>query len=280
MDKACLQHVLTPEERKQFNEQGYLYVPDALSPDHVKKLTFLVDDIDRKKRAAGLGPHEPNFVPNYIPESDEFLNLVDWPATFPKVWGILGWNIYLYHTHLIVTPPRDMSKPLEKKRLNWHQDSGRVNVEMPGSNPRPMLSLKVAFFLSDVSEPGRGNFSIIPGSHLKNQIDYPADGVSDPPGGVPVCVKPGTAVFFDRRLWHTASPNNSPITRKVLFYGYGYRWIRTKDDMTVQNLWDRVDPVRKQILGGGLNCNGHYMPQDGDVPLRVWLREHRPEDAG
>ena len=56
--------------------------------------------------------------------------------------------------------------------------------------------------------------------------------------------KPGTAVFFDRRLWHAPSPNWSEVTRKVLFYGYGYRWIRTKDDMTVRDLWSHKDLPR------------------------------------
>jgi hypothetical protein len=70
------------------------------------------------------------------------------------------------------------------------------------------------------------------------------------------------------------------VTRKVLFYGYGYRWIRTKDDMTVQHLWPQSSPIRRQLLGGGENANGHYSPTDADVPLRIWLREHCPEDAG
>ena len=86
-------------------------------------------------------------------------------------------------------------------------------------------------------------------------------------------------MFFDRRLWHAGSPNWSAVIRKVLFYGYGYRWIRTKDDMTVQHLWERSDPIRRQLLGDGLNCNGHFTPKDGDVPLRTWLKEHSPEEA-
>jgi hypothetical protein len=69
------------------------------------------------------------------------------------------------------------------------------------------------------------------------------------------------------------------VTRKVLFYGYGYRWIRTKDDMTVEELWPRCAPIRRQMLGDGVNCNGHFTPTDADVPLRVWLREHQPEAA-
>jgi ectoine hydroxylase-related dioxygenase (phytanoyl-CoA dioxygenase family) len=147
------------------------------------------------------------------------------------------------------------------------------------SHPRPRLSLKVAYFLSDTSEPGRGNFWVIPGSHLQDTLALPPNGVGQPEAAVPVLAKPGTAVFFVRRLWHTASLNWSNITRKVLFYGYGYRWIRTKDDMTVQSLWAESSPIRRQLLGWGVNANGYYSPTEEDVPLRSWLREYSPAEA-
>jgi len=276
MDPSCLQYCLTEEERYRFNTQGYLIMEDALSPEQVTALTEVTDRIYERKLAEGFDPRKALFYPNFIPDDERFLHLVDYEKVLPKVWGILGWNIYLYHAHLIVTPPS--GQPKDDRTFGWHQDSGRVNVEIE-CHPRPRLSLKVAYFLSDVSEPDRGNFWIIPGSHLCDAIERPPDNIGQPEGAMPVCVRPGTAVFFDRRLWHTASPNWSDITRKVLFYGYGYRWIRTKDDMTVQALWERCDPIRRQILGWGVNCNGHYTPTDEDVPLRVWLREHRPEEA-
>jgi ectoine hydroxylase-related dioxygenase (phytanoyl-CoA dioxygenase family) len=84
-------------------------------------------------------------------------------------------------------------------------------------------------------------------------------------------------VIFDRRLWHSASRNRGDTPRKVLFYGYGYRWLRTKDDMTVEHLLERSDPIRRQLLGAGLNANGHYSPTDEDVPLKAWLEQHDPE---
>jgi ectoine hydroxylase-related dioxygenase (phytanoyl-CoA dioxygenase family) len=276
MNPSCLEHRLTPEERRTFDETGYLIVEDALSPDHVAKLTAASDRIYGRKVADGHDAKKALFYPNFIPDDPLFADLVDYERVVPKVWGILGWNIYLYHAHLIVTPPTGL--PADDKTFGWHQDSGRVNVEME-SHPRPRLSLKVAYFLSDTSVPGRGNFWIIPGSHLSDTLDRPADGRGQPAGAIPVTVRPGTAVFFDRRLWHAASPNWSDVTRKVLFYGYGYRWIRTKDDMTVQSLWETSDPVRRQLLGAGTNCNGHYTPTDADVPLRVWLREHSPDEA-
>jgi ectoine hydroxylase len=276
IDPSCLQYRLTDAERRHFDEQGYLIVEDALSPGQVSTLTEIVDRIHGEKVAAGFDAKKALFYPNFIPDSPLFADLVDYEKILPRVWGILGWNIYLYHAHLIVTPPS--GQPKDDKTFGWHQDSGRVNVEIE-CHPRPRLSLKVAYFLSDISEPGRGNFWIMPGSHRDDTLQRPESGVGQPEGAIPVCVRPGTAVFFDRRLWHTASPNWSDITRKVLFYGYGYRWIRTKDDMTVQDLWDESDPIRRQMLGWAVNANGHFTPPDEDVPLRVWLREHSPEEA-
>jgi ectoine hydroxylase-related dioxygenase (phytanoyl-CoA dioxygenase family) len=267
---------LTEEERRQFNETGILIIEDALSPAQVAQATTIVDRIYAAKVAEGHDPRRALFYPNFIPDDPFFADLVDYERVLPKVWGILGWNIYLYHAHLIVTAP--LGQPPDDKTFSWHQDSGRVNKEME-SHPRPRLSLKVAYFLSDTSEPGRGNFWVIPGSHLQDTLALPPNGVGQPEAAVPVLAKPGTAVFFDRRLWHTASLNWSNITRKVLFYGYGYRWIRTKDDMTVQSLWAESSPIRRQLLGWGVNANGYYSPTEEDVPLRSWLREYSPAEA-
>ena len=276
MDLSCLQYRLSEDERRTFDETGILQIENVLSPGQISALLQETDRIFESKLAQGQDPHKALFYPNFIPDSPLFQDLVDYPKILPRVWGILGWNIYLYHAHLIVTPPCGQLK--DDKTFGWHQDSGRVNVEIE-CHPRPRLSLKVAYFLSDASEPGRGNFWVVPGSHRADTLVRPPDGIGQPDGAVPVLAKPGTAVFFDRRLWHTASPNWSDITRKVLFYGYGYRWIRTKDDMTVQSLWETSDPIRKQMLGWGVNCNGFYTPTDEDVPLRSWLREHSPGEA-
>jgi ectoine hydroxylase-related dioxygenase (phytanoyl-CoA dioxygenase family) len=147
------------------------------------------------------------------------------------------------------------------------------------SHPRPRLSLKIGYYLTDASQPERGSTLIVPGSHLQDEIACPADGVSNPEGAEPVCLKPGSALLIDRRIWHSRSPNLSTITRKVVWLGYAYRWLRPKDQMTVAHLYPQLDPIRRQILGDGLSANGAYDPVDGDVPLRCWLREHSPQEA-
>ena len=169
----------------------------------------------------------------------------------------------MYHCHLDVHPP-----VAEPPRWRWHQDGGRQNVEL--ESPRPRLSVKVAWFLTDVEEPSQGALWIIPGSHREDRLERPASGSLTPPGARPLLVRAGTAVLFDRRLSHARGDNTSNATRKALFYAYTYRWIRMRDDLGLpQTLLDGFDPVRRQLLGAGTSPVGYWIPTDDDVPLRA-----------
>lgn len=274
MDPRCMDHLLTEAESRQFKEEGYLIVKNAIPQEQVDDLEGLIDEIWEERRSGGFDGANL-FYPNFVGRDQQFIDLLDLPTTFPKVFGIMGWNTYLYHSHLGVTAQEAPDTEPIRQSFGFHQDSGRVNREME-FNPRPMLSLKIAYWLSDVSETGRGNFYIVPGSHLWDTLDRPEGG--NPEGAIPVLAERGDAVFFDRRLWHARSPNHSNIVRKGLFYGYGYRWIRTKDDMTIRpDLLGLCDPIRRQLLGQGTNCNGFFSPQDEDVPLKQWMEEHLEE---
>ena len=275
MNPDCLAHRLTDDERRFFETSGYLVVPDALDPAMNDRLLAVVDRVDARERTAE-NRGKLLSITNVVHEDPALVDLIDWPTTFPKMWGILGWNIYLYHSHIDVTPPAD--EQALTWRVAWHQDSMRVNDELE-THPRPRLSLKIGFYLTDASQPDRGNTLVLPGSHLRDELDCPADGVSNPEGAEPLCVKAGSAVIIDRRIWHSRSPNLWDQTRKVVWFGYSYRWLRPKDQMTVAHLYPQLDPIRRQILGDGLSNNGTYDPVDGDVPLRTWLRAHSPAEA-
>lgn len=275
MDPSCLEHVLTDTEREFFESQGYLPLPGVLDETLRLRLVEAVDRIDARERPRGAADRLLS-VTNVVHEDDAFVELLDWSRVLPKVWGILGWNIYLYHSHVDVTPPATVES--RGWSVAWHQDSMRVNDELETS-PRPRLSIKVGYYLTDVSEPNRGNTLVVPGSQVQDEIDCPQDGQSSPAGSTPLCVPAGSAVIIDRRIWHSRSPNLHGPTRKVVWLGYAYRWLRPKDEMTVEQLYPRLDPIRRQLLGDGLSANGAYDPVDGDVPLRGWLREHWPAAA-
>lgn len=281
MDPACLENALTEEEAVQFKESGFFIVENAIPQSTVDELIPIVDKIDKDERARmGLDPLTRVNHYDFIGKHDAFLELLDCPTTFPKVWGILGWHIQLYHTHMTLTPPEPEGESLETTglKLGWHQDSGQLNQDLE-TTPRPMVSLKVAFFLTDTSQPGRGNFYVVPGSQLRN--DFPRkDRKAEMEDAVPVMAPPGSAVFFDRRIWHSASANYWTGPRRVLFYGYSYRWLRPRDDMTVDHYLNRCDPIRQQLLGvthsGG---RGFTSPTPDDVPLRAWLEEQGQLEA-
>jgi ectoine hydroxylase-related dioxygenase (phytanoyl-CoA dioxygenase family) len=239
------------------------------------RLSAVVDRVDARERTASFGCERLLSFANILAEDEALVDLIDWPRIFPKVWGILGWNIYVYHTHL------DVSPRLEKPPANpvaWHQDSMRVNEEIEG-HPRPRLSLKIGYYLTDVSGADWGNTLLLPGSHLRDELDCPNDGVASPQGAVPLRVPAGAALILDRRLWHSRSPNFGPHTRKVIWIGYAYRWLRPKDEMSVQGLLERADPIRRQLLGYTSSANSAYDPEESDVPLRGWLQEHCAADA-
>lgn len=276
MDSSCLLNRLSEEEREFFNTQGYLIVENALAHDVNSRLIKVVDKIDARERTAENAGKLLS-VTDIIREDPAIVDLIACSTTFPKVWGILGWNIYVYHSHADVTPCENHAK--QNWSVAWHQDSMRVNDEIE-SDPRPRLSLKIGYYLSDISQPGRGNTLVVPGSHLENALECPQDGQSNPAGAIPICASAGSAVLIDRRIWHSRSANRSDMIRKVIWMGYSYRWLKPKDAMTVEHLYGELDPVRRQLLGDGQSANGVYDPTDADVPLRAWLAEHDASAAG
>ncbi|WP_233624919.1 phytanoyl-CoA dioxygenase family protein [Actinoplanes sp. ATCC 53533] len=276
---------ITSEQRAEFLERGLTLVRGALSEGQRERLEAAVDRVYAEERSAGrVRDNGALHMLGFLPRDEAFGDLLTVPTVFPYMWGIAGWNIYTHHNHLDVTPPTPDDEP---PTWGWHQDGYRQNSDpetMDPAQPRPMFSLKVGYVLSDLSRVGRGATMVIPGSHLSNSLDRPADTSQphEPPrGAMEVTANPGDAFIFDRRLWHSRSPNTSVVTRKILFVGYTYRWIRPLDDMPIDRTsqwWNNRTPVQRQLLGEAPdNLNYWGVKGDGyvdqDIPLRRELRE-------
>ena len=272
------------EKLAEFDRDGFVLLPGALTPDEVTRYREALDQVYLAAEAAGrISAGGALHQLSAVAHCPEAAGLIDPPATFPYVWSLLGWNVHVYHSHLDVHPPLRAPEPF---RFEWHQDGGRQNREIE-TEPRPRLSVKIAYWLSDVSQPGRGNFKVVPGSHRANWIAGPPSRNvvwPDPEGAVEVLASPGDAVLFDRRLWHARSDNHSPSPRKAMFFGYTYRWIAMRDEnhrIRLSGLDEQLTPVQRQLLGGtghgGDHAWGHY-PQT--TPLYGWLEERGLLDPG
>lgn len=267
--------LLTDDERAAVERDGYLLIRGALDPATVPRLTASAMREDAEYRAqAGIGAHHVLNRHDLIGRDAAWLELVDLPATFAKVWGVLGWHIQLFHTQLIVTPPAPAGAPAGA--YGWHQDNNRMNLDLE-TTPQPRVSVKVGYFLTDLPRPGMGNLTVIPGSHLGARPD--ASGGEASERAVEIVAEAGDAILFDRRLWHAASTNTSDRARVFVTYGYSYRWLRPKSAMEHADLFEHVDPIRRQLLGWASSANGYFEPTADDVPLREWIRERLGEDA-
>jgi ectoine hydroxylase len=264
---------MTDEQRANFERDGFIVVPGVLSADEVAHYAAAVDRVYEEHAAAGkLAADRSLHKLNAVDSCPDLAPLLDHPKVFGLVWSMLGWNVHVYHSHLDVHPPLAEKKPF---RFEWHQDGGRQNREIE-SDPRPRLSVKIAYWLSDVSETGRGNFQVVPGSHLTNWIAGPPRRDVEwpnPEGAIEVTANPGDAVFFDRRIWHARSNNYSQVTRKGAFFGYTYRWVHTRETMSAD--LPGLTPVQRQLVGlqdgDGDHAWGHY---PADVPLYGLLKEN------
>ena len=99
--EAFLRGRCSEAERRQFAEQGWLLVEDALSPAAVETLTEVLDQVHDAKMAEAPDPSHPDahmrmamFTPaNSLSNSEAVQRLLTCPAVFAKVVDILGWNI-------------------------------------------------------------------------------------------------------------------------------------------------------------------------------------------
>ncbi|MDB6167915.1 MAG: phytanoyl-CoA dioxygenase [Verrucomicrobia bacterium] len=225
---------LTEAERFTFDNSGYLVLENFLQPDHVARLTGALDQVIAHRR--GLlaadparsrltlvnGPASTRIL--YILEDDPlFQQLLDWPALLPYVRELIGPKAHYHASDAIVEKAQDfMNRP-----IGWHidgHDSGYRNLR----RPIPLLQLKVGYYLSDMTEPWRGNLTVVPGSHKTSQNPAPDDLKRRDffPGAVQVCAPAGTCILFHNAIWHTAAPFNRPEEqRTMLYYAYEHHWM-------------------------------------------------------
>ena len=262
---------ITPEQREFFDQHGYLIIDNALSGSMVNTLNEAADALyERAVREGTLRTDGQLNLRNCVTAHEAFLPLLDWPSTVPLAWGVLNWNIQMITSHLIVLPSGTEPSQEEKRRNGMHRDGGTSSAEM--QEPHPRILLKIAYVLSDQTDPACGATVLVPGSNRiigRPAID-PATGW--PYGAIRMNLPAGSAFMFEQRTYHSIGANWSGHPRKTVFMGYAYRWVKPMDYVTMPDtLISRCSPVQKQLLGVVSDALSYYIPQDEDVPLKALI---------
>jgi ectoine hydroxylase-related dioxygenase (phytanoyl-CoA dioxygenase family) len=245
---------LTPEQRRSFEEDGFLVVPGALSAEAVARLTEAGDRRARsfldKPELRGRAEYNHLDLRPGLLEDEAMLGLVANSRAVPLVVQFFGPNIQLHSTALIYKRPEDPDAP--PFRRGWHRDA-RMARDL-GHGGLPPTGVKVCYCLTDFQRKDSGMTLFARGSHLRTEALAIPKGEVDPPDAE-VCdlrLNAGDAVLFENRIFHTAAPNRSGRVSKVLIYGYAYRWMRPEVylDAPDERLLRRADPVTRQLIGG------------------------------
>lgn len=263
---------LTSDQQRAFAADGFLVVPNALDRETIDRLLNEADSLAEpflEKPAIADKPEYNHLdLRRGLLQKKALYSLVSHSTTVSLIVQLLGPNIHLHSTTIIYKRPENPDAPLFRR--GWHRDI-RMARDL-GNDRLPLAGIKVCYCLTDFQEPESGMTLMARGTHLHNgPLRIPKGGVD--PIDVEVCdlkLKAGDALLFEHRVFHTAAPNRSDRTSKVVIYGYSYRWLRPEVYLEAPDEQQLVqaDPITRQLLGG-------Y--RDVDTPpwaLERWAKKH------
>ena len=265
--------LLTEDEIRLYDEQGYVVVDGLLSPGEVERLSDIVDGLVNEAADMTGGDDYYDLEPSHRPDSprvrrlkkpifqhEAFDRLARSPVILDVVEQLIGGGIRITHPNgKINIKAAEYGSPVE-----WHQDWAGY----PHTND-DLLSVSIP--LDDV-EPENGPLLMIPGSHRGPVYSHHSNGVfcsaidprRDPldyDKAVPLTGRAGMASFHHARTVHGSALNRSARSRRLLIYQYGATdaWPLTGEHS--------LDSFQKTILRGDLVVQ----PRMEALPVRLPL---------
>ncbi len=223
---------LTPEQKVQFDRDGYLFFPGLFTAAETQKLNDAVPELyerheDYNVREKGKEAVRTNFAAHMY--SEPFARLARHPRMIEPVEDLLGEALYMHQFKI------NGKMAFEGDVWQWHQDYGTwLNDDLMPTE----RAMNIAIFLDDVNE-FNGPLMFIPGSHKKGVVDarhdltttsYPLWTVSNDlirqlvqraggkDGGIVSPKGPaGSMILFHSCLVHASGANLSPFNRVAVY---------------------------------------------------------------
>jgi hypothetical protein len=247
----------TPEQRAQFDREGYLHIPNALSQEEVEQYLEVIDRFIAQ---------DPKFAPDkfytreHIVEFDPlFSSLIDHPRHVGFAYDFFGELLKLHISQFFVRPRGGWHNP-------WHPDGARA-VPYGVFSPQLPLQIKVAYWLTDLPRPKMGNLVVMPGSQYQQYFEgYDTD--DSYPGEHIVCAPRGTMTIINGNIWHRVEPNESDVVRKNIFLAYCPSWVVAADHLRSNPEWlSTLNREQRIIMRDYDYAYDHSKPPARDFPL-------------
>jgi ectoine hydroxylase len=250
---------LTPEQREQFDVEGYIFLPDLFDADETATLNREAHRIFAQEREEivrekdGKTARTAFAAQNY---NETFRRLGRHPRLVAPVRQLLGGDVYMHQFKI------NAKAAFNGDVWQWHQDYGIWSRDDLMPEPRAM---NIALFLEDVTE-FNGALMFIPRSHKGGVIEaghdlettsYPLWTIDDATiarlvdeGGIIAPKgKAGSAMLFHCNLVHASPSNMSPHDRTIVYLSLCHvdnhirrfkraEWIAHRDFAPIESLDD------------------------------------------
>ena len=159
---------LSPEQRAQFDRDGYLFFPGLFSREETKVLTDAVPELYARRDICNVREKDSDAVrTNFAAHlySVPFAKLARHPRMVDPVRDLFGEDVYMHQFKI------NGKMAFEGDVWQWHQDYGTwLNDDLMPTE----RAMNVAIFLDDVNEYN-GPLMFIPGSHKRGVVNAKHD---------------------------------------------------------------------------------------------------------
>ena len=289
---------MTKQQKEELNGQGFTLIEGVLEPRELERVTAAMDDVADEIRALrGLDPDASLSLRNSVSRHEAILDLIDHPQVLPLVVDAVGWNIQNRDSIFDYKAPLPADADPMKMSLGWHFDYEEEFAGTTVDGSMPLLDFKVGWYISDHSEPGHSTILLVPGSFRWNREQRATwESWLDPKEIFELRVPAGSVLLWRPTLLHGVTPNISTSFRKVLYNGYGPRWMRPSGHIEQDPaLIARSSPIRRQLLGamgdlsdplgkdpaGSPSSQYWFTDNWNNLPLKAWAEKRsRSHDWG
>ena len=202
------------EQIYQIEVEGYLVLPDLLSPEQIARLkqetatmqTRAVDYSDKQQVRPGV-----QF------EGGAITDLIAHPPTIAFLRDLFGDEIVLMSYAYARSEPGHPG-------ISIHTDGQPYGSEIFGYEGSCPFMIRVLYYLDDLT-PEVSPFLVVPRSHLSFHADAnPYKRYAAHPEQVMVTAKAGSAVLLNHKVFHGNFPNVGSYAREMLAIAYRPKW--------------------------------------------------------
>jgi len=226
---------LSRAQRQQLDEQGFLRVPEALTPATTAVLVARFDElVDVEAELAGIEVHQEQ-------GAARLANLVDKDPLFDRCWNhplqlaaaahVLGWHELKLHS-------------LNGRAALPGEGAQALHADWSGAVAAGCYQVANSVWMLDNFTEHNGATRVVPGSH--RWAMSPKDGMADPrdphPDQILLTGAAGTCVIFNAHLWHGGTLNLTDRPRRAL---HGAFVRREHEQQTVQRDYLRPETIRR-----------------------------------